>query len=282
MSIIEALIYGVIQGVAEFLPVSSSGHLTLTQSLLGLKEQNNIGFVVLLHFATLVSVVVVYHKEVWLIIKGFFSLMGKLFKGKLFAKGAFGKDNLIYGERLFLMLFVATLPLIPASLLSGKIEALSKINWVIGGFLIINGIVLFVSDKLENKGQILEDSDLKKPFYVGLFQLFGLLPGISRSGSTITSGIFFGFERREAVKLSFLMSIPAVLGAGVLEFPKFLKEGLSTDLAVPYLVATLTAAIVGFFAIKVLQYIAKKANFSIFGIYCIIIGITAVAVDVLS
>ncbi|PKM62336.1 MAG: undecaprenyl-diphosphate phosphatase, partial [Firmicutes bacterium HGW-Firmicutes-21] len=206
MNLIEAVIYGIVQGVAEFLPVSSSGHLALAHNFFGVEGEGDIGFVVLLHLATLLSVCIVYHKDLLLIIKGFFTLMKKLFTGKIII----GKKNqaLEYGEKLFIMLVIASVPLVPMSLLADRVEYISQYSWVIGMLLIINGGVLYISDKLIKKQEDLKNSDYQKPFFIGLFQVFGVLPGISRSGSTITGGLFFGLNRQDAVKFSFLMSIP--------------------------------------------------------------------------
>ena len=145
MGVIEAIIYGIIQGIAEFLPISSSGHLALAQNFFGTQTENGFAFGVALHLATLVSVCVVFRKDVFSLFKGFFSLMKKLFTGKL----GQGLDS---GEKLFLMLCIATLPLIPVKLLGldETVEAISGISWMIGILLIVNGVMLFVSDRLKS------------------------------------------------------------------------------------------------------------------------------------
>jgi len=268
-----------VQGIAEFLPISSSGHLALGHNLFGAEESNYLPFDVLLHLATLVAVCLVYYRDVWLIIKGFFTLIKKLFTGRLFGKGL--REKLNYGEKLFVMLLIATIPLIPISLLTDKVENIQKVTWIIGLLLIINGLMLYLADKMNTGNDDIKKSDLQKPFYIGLFQVIGILPGISRSGSTITGGLFFGFNRQDAVKFSFLMSIPAILGACVLELPDFFSTGISTEMIKPCVAGAISAVIIGFLAIKLLQYIAKNKSFGIFSIYCIFIGITAIAFDLL-
>ena len=274
MTSLEAIIYGIVQGITEFLPVSSSGHLALAHNFFGVEGESNIGFVVLLHLATLFAVFFVYYKEVFLIIKSFFTLLAKLFTGRI-------NQGLSYGEKLFLMLVIASLPLIPMSFLADRVEYISGVSWVIGMLLIINGSMLYLADKFSKGKEGLEQSDYQKPFFVGLFQVFGVLPGISRSGSTITGGLVFGFNRQDAVKLSFLMSIPAILGACVFKLPAFFKEGITDNMLVPSILGSITAAVVGFFAIKLLQYIARNRGFGFFSIYCIIIGTTAIIADIL-
>ena len=191
MGVIEAIIYGIIQGIAEFLPISSSGHLALAQNFFGTQTENGFAFGVALHLATLVSVCVVFRKDVFSLFKGFFSLMKKLFTGQL----GQGLDS---GEKLFLMLCIATLPLIPVKLLGldETVEAISGISWMIGILLIVNGVMLFVSDRLKSADISAENGGYLRPLGVGVVQaLVGIMPGISRSGSTITGGRIFGFSR---------------------------------------------------------------------------------------
>lgn len=275
MGVLEAIIYGIIQGVAEFLPISSSGHLALAQNFFGTETENGFAFSVALHLATLVSVCVVYRADLLVLIKGCFSLVKKLFTGKL-------KQGLDKGEKLFLMLVVATLPLVPVKLLGldDAVEALSGISWAIGVLLIINGIMLFISDRLKSSNITAENGGFLRPLGVGVVQaIFGVMPGISRSGSTITGGRIFGFSREEAVRFSFLMSIPAILGACVFEIPDMFSEGVGTELLVPLLAGALTAAAVGFFAIKLLQYLSANKSFTFFAIYSVVVGAAAIIAD---
>ncbi len=277
MGILEAIIYGIIQGIAEFLPISSSGHLALAQNFFGTQTESGFTFNIALHLATLVSVCIVFRKDVLMLIKGFFSLVKKLFTGKL-------KQGLTSGERLFLMLCVATLPLIPVKLLGldESVEALSGISYAVGILLILNGAMLIVSDRLRAKNITAENGGYLRPLGVGVMQaLLGILPGISRSGSTITGGRIFGYSREEAVRFSFLMSIPAILGACVTELPDMFEEGFSAEMLAPVLAGAATAAVVGFFAIKLLQYLTKNKSFTFFAVYCIIIGIAAITACVL-
>lgn len=276
MGILEAVIYGIIQGIAEFLPISSSGHLALAQNFFGTETSGGFAFNITLHLATLVSVCVVFREDVVMLVKAFFSLVKKLFTGKL-------KAGLDKGEKLFLMLCVATLPLIPVKLLGldEAVEALSSISWAIGSLLIINGVMLVVSDRLSGGKANAENGGFLRPLGVGIMQaMIGILPGISRSGSTITGGRILGYTREEAVRFSFLMSIPAILGACVSELPDLFAEGLGGDSLVPLLAGAVTAAVVGFFAIKLLQYLTKNKSFTFFAVYCVIIGVAAIIADV--
>lgn len=277
MSVFEGILYGLLQGIAEFLPISSSGHLALAQNLFGASSTEGneyLAFNVLLHLATLVSVCTVYRKDVWLVIKGCFTLFKKLFTKKLNLR------RLEYGEKLFVMLVFATLPLVPAVLIKDWLEAVSSVSWAIGLLLIINGVVLFVSDKLSKNTVTLKKTNPVKAFYPGIAQILGLLPGISRSGITITGGLLGGFKREDAVKLSFLMSIPAILGASALELPEFFAKGIPAENALPFIIGAITALISGFGAIKLLQYISKNKGFAIFSVYCIAVGVLAIILDI--
>lgn len=275
MDIIEAIIYGIIQGIAEFLPISSSGHLALAQNFFGTENPNNFTFNIALHLATLASVCVVYRQDVLMLIKGFFSVVKKLFTGKI--KEGFDKN-----EKLLLVLIVATLPLVPVKLLGldETVEALSGISWAIGCLLIFNGTMLIISDRIKKGSATTDNGGFKRPLGVGIMQaLLGIMPGISRSGSTITGGRILGYSREEAVRLSFLMSIPAILGACVFELPDMFNEGFDAQMAVPIIAGAVTAAVVGFFAIKLLQYLTKNKSFTFFAVYCILVGIASIIGD---
>lgn len=274
MTVLEAIIYGVVQGVAEFLPISSSGHLALVQNFFGTKgTEEFFTFNILLHFGTLIAVFIMYARDVWSLIQGFFSLVARPFNGRL-------REKLDSGERLFLMICIATAVLVPAAILSDKVELLSGYSYVIGILLIVNGVMLFVSDRLSRGDGTLSDSKLRRGFFIGLFQLCGVLPGISRSGSTITGGLFCNLRRSEALRFSFLMSIPAILGANILELFSD-GEGLFADVGVTTcLVGMATAAVAGVFAIKLLRFFAAKKSFTPFAIYCLIVGVAAIVGDI--
>lgn len=276
MGILEAIIYGIIQGIAEFLPVSSSGHLALAQNFFGTQQASSFAFNIALHLATLVSVCVVFRGDVIMLVKSVISLVKKLFTGKL-------KQGLDNGEKLFLALCVATLPLIPLKLLGldDTVESISGISWIIGSLLVINGAMLVVSDRMVGGKYYPENGGFLRPLAVGIMQaMLGILPGISRSGSTITGGRIYGYTREEAVRFSFLMSIPAILGASVAELPDLLDEGVGSDMLLPVIFGAVTAAVVGFFAIKLLQYLTKNKSLTFFAVYCIIIGVAAIIADI--
>lgn len=267
MTVWTTLLLGLIQGLCEFLPVSSSGHLALAHSLAGLSvPENALAFDVLLHLGTLAAVFVWYRKDVVLLIRSFFTLCGKLFSGK------FRLSEATPGEKMLLFLLLAALPLIPAAFLSGRIEALMTYPLVVGLLLMANGLLLFVSDHLGGH-KTEEDIKPKNALAVGLFQLVALLPGISRSGATITGGLSQGFDRPLAVRFSFLLSMPAILGASLFQLPDFftaLPDARTLGIA---LIGALTAFLVGLLAIRWVNALARRAGFRPFAWYCLLAGL---------
>ena len=193
MSIWKAIFLGLLQGFTEFLPVSSSGHLAVAQNFFGFDSSQSVSFTVLLHLGTLAAVCIMYRRDVWMLLKGFFTLVGKLCTGRL------RREGLQNGERLFLLLALATLPLLPAVFLEEYVESLSAVSWAVGVLLLLNGAILFISDKLAFGTESLETAGPGKALLVGVVQMFAIFPGISRSGSTFTGGLFAGFRREDAV-----------------------------------------------------------------------------------
>ena len=272
MSIVSAILYGIIQGLTEFLPVSSSGHLAIVQGIFHLSdlEANYFTFTILLHLATLVAVIVVYRKDIFPLIPAFFRMLGKAFRGK------FKLSEYDERERMVLYILIATLPLAAAVFLNDYVEALSSYTKIIGVILIFNGIVLFLSDRISKGERELADMKPKNALIVGLCQLCAIVPGLSRSGSTITGGRLCGFSREFAVKFSFILSIPAILGANIMEIPEIVENPVLTSDLPAYACGMAAAAITGVIAMKLLTYISKKSNFRIFSLYCVVVGLLTV------
>ena len=177
---------------------------------------------------------------------------------------------------MVIMIVIATLPLLLTFFYKDYVEMLNAYPKVIGGILIFNGVVLFVSDRLARTGKSLEDATAKDAITVGLLQAVAVVPGLSRSGTTITAGLLRGFDRDFAVKFSFILSIPTILGASVLEIPDVIAEPIpSTDIP-SYIIGMVTAAVVGFAAMKLLTLISKRSNFTVFSFYCWAVGIVTV------
>ena len=275
-NLLLSILYGLVQGITEFIPVSSSGHLAILQNIVGLESfDERILFILLLHLGSLAAVFVLYRKDIGELVIGIFSLIaksGKIFSGKVKYK------MLAVNEKFAVLILIATSPLVIAAFLDKQIEALSTSTKLIGMLLIINALILFLSDKIINGNKTQKNALPKNALFVGLTQVIAILPGISRSGSTITSGLINGFNRQFAVKFSFILSIPAILGASIFKAADFIKNGEQVNAAMigDGIAGFITAFISGLFAIIILRMIAKKRNFYIFSIYCVAIGFAAI------
>lgn len=280
MTALEAIFFGIIQGLAEFLPISSSGHLAFFHELFGNMEEPTLSFDILLHLGTLAAVCIVYYKDIWEMICAFFSLMGKIFREKF----NFRKISLSKSEKFLVMIIVAVLPLIPAALFEDYLEAVRSYIWAIGILWILNGLLLLFSDRIAARRKKLDTQDTEKcktyrsAIAVGLCQVLAILPGISRSGMTTTGGMLCGFDREYAVKFSFILSIPAILGANILSIKDF--TAIPSSQILPYICGMIAAMLSGLAAIKLLNYISKKKDFRVFSVYCILLGIGAIILGI--
>lgn len=280
MELIKAVILGLIQGLAEFLPVSSSGHLAIFRYVLGFDTDTGLLFDVLLHIGTLAAVFVAFHKDIFELIKEGLALIGRFFKSVYLCAVKRQKWQPVVTtpyRRFVLLVIVSTIPTgILGILLKDVIYAASASLLVPGVLLLLNGVQLFISDRLPD-GKITEkDASYGKAAIVGAAQGVATFPGISRSGTTITACIACGFSREFAVKYSFIMSIPAILGALVLELFDFSPEMLALSDAVNYLAGTVIAGVVGYVCIKTMLVIVRGKKFKYFAYYCFAMGAFAV------
>ena len=275
MSYLHAILLGLIQGMAEFLPISSSGHLAIVQNLLPGAQGaiDDVTFSVLLHLGTLVAVAVVFYKTIWQMITQFFKMCNGILSGTFM----FRKANKY--QIMSLYVIVTTLILVPFAFARNVIEGVSESLWMVGACLLFTAFMLFVADHSVVGNKQMKDMKLIHTIKLGLFQGVATLPGISRSGITIASGINMGFDRNTMVEMSFMMSIPAVLGAVVLD-AGHLAEGFAAGNIGPYIVGTLVAAVVGVASINLLRFVAKKNKFGWFMWYCLAVGLLAIVLDI--
>jgi undecaprenyl-diphosphatase len=240
----QALILSIIQAITEWLPVSSSGHLAIFEAIFGIKD---FSFAVFLHFSSILAVIIIFWKDIF-----------KLLDFR-------NKENLKY-------IFYLIIAIIPAGIIGyffkDNIEKLFSSMFYLGIFFIISGIIIF-STKFFKK-RVDGELSLKDSIAMGLFQVFGILPGISRSGSTITGGLFTGANKESVVKFSFLMAIPVILGASLLE----IKDIVVSDISIVSLIISFAVCFfVSLISIKLLLKIIRRNNFYLFGIYNFIVGI---------
>ena len=271
MSILSAVILGVIQGVAEFLPISSSGHLAIAEQLLGVEGASEIPgfFDVLLHLGTLVAVFVAYWPEIRDMILEFFQGIGDLIHGTT-------PTPVPPARRMILLVIVGTLPLFVILPFKDWIEGLSSNLYVVGLALLATGCLLFASDRVRKGRKTERSTRMTDALLVGAAQALATCPGLSRSGTTITAGCFLGFERKFAVRYSFILSIPAVLGANILSLKDALEGTVIWSEAPVYLAGVIVAAVVGYACIRLLKMIADKGKFGAFAYYCWAAGLLTV------
>lgn len=269
MTYLMSIFMGLIQGVAEFLPISSSGHLALFQAYFGMEdvEGQHMLFTVLLHFGTLISVCVVYWRDIVDMIREFFlgiaALCGR-------------KDTGVTpppARRLVMLIIIATLPLFVMVLLKDAIESLFTNPILVSCALIATGFVLFFSDRMARGRKTAKNATVADALIVGCGQALAVIPGLSRSGTTISVGMMRGFDRAFAVRFSFLMSLPAVLGANVLEIKDALASDFPAEELPMYIVGVAVAAVVGYFAIRLVKTLSDKGKFGSFAYYCWAVGL---------
>lgn len=280
MTYLSAVLMGILQGVAEFLPISSSGHLALFQHFFGVEnyEETQMFFTVLLHLGTLISVFVYYWHDILDMIREFFLLLGSLFS----RKGTHEIRNTPPARRMVLLIIVATLPLFGILPVKDYIESAMNNVTFVSAALIATGFILFFSDRMARGRKTARTATMTDALLVGCAQAFGTLPGISRSGSTISAGLLRGYDRNFAVRFSFLMSLPAVLGANILTLKDVIEEGgIDTTLLPVYLVGMVVAAVVGYFAIRLVNLLADKGKFGAFAWYCWAAGAASLTASIL-
>lgn len=281
MSLLQAILMGLIQGLTEFLPVSSSGHLALFKILFGVETDTGILFDVLLHVGTLAAICVVYYKDIWrLIVEGCCIVRDAAVNVVIFFRNRINKESQGYRRivcnsyRKFVMLVIVST--IPTGIIGfmGKdvVEMASEILIVPGICLIVTGVLLIIADRIKDGDKLPKSVTYTNAFGVGIAQGIATLPGLSRSGTTITACLLSGYQRNFAVKYSFIMSIPAILGALVLELTDLKGLQVTAPDVACYVVGMLVAAVVGYICIKTMLVIVRKKKFTGFAIYCFIVG----------
>lgn len=272
MSLLTSIVLGFIQGVSEFLPISSSGHLAIAEYMLG---QTGFGippdfFDVLLHLGTLVAVFVAYWADIKAMVFEFFRGIGDIAHHTT-------PTPLPPARRLIFLIIVGTLPLFLVLPFKDKIEGLSGNIYFVAAALLLTGCLLFASDRVRRGRKSERSARMLDVLLVGVGQAIATCPGISRSGTTITAGCFVGFERKFAVRFSFLLSIPAVLGANILTLKDAVEVGIDWGEVPVYLAGVLVAALVGYASIRLLKMIAAKGKFGWFAYYCWAVGFLTLA-----
>ena len=271
MTYFEAVILGLVQGLAEFLPISSSGHLALLQQWFGIDENKVLLFAVLLHVGTLISVFIVYWKDIWELIVELCLTIKDLFTGK----GLRLEERPV--RKLGVMIIVATIPTAIIGLLFNDLfDKLYTSVLPIGIGLIITGFLLILAERTGNSSRGIDRMNFRNALFIGTVQGIAICPGISRSGSTLFGSLICNLDRKFAVKFVFLISIPSILGSAVIEAPDAIKAGFDMAQLGPVLVGMIVAAVSGLIAIKTMIKIVSDKKLSYFSYYVWALGAAVV------
>jgi len=275
------VVLAIVQGLAEFIPVSSSGHLIIVRRLLGWNElspAHELTFDVALHFGTLLSVLFYFRRTWFQIIRA--ALGGKVVR---FSEAGGSDQNLTADEQreerlLLWFLAIATIPgAIAGKLLEHSAEDYFREHiFLIAGALIVVALLMWWGEKVGELRKPLTGISFADALIVGCAQAFALLPGVSRSGSTITAGLFRNMTREAAVRFSFLLSTPLIAGAALLKAHELRKEGLPAEMHMPFLVGVLISAVVGYVAIAWLIRYLQSNSLKVFIVYRIVVGVIVI------
>ncbi|WP_027338753.1 undecaprenyl-diphosphatase UppP [Halonatronum saccharophilum] len=256
MNFIKVIILGLVQGLTEFLPVSSSAHLVIFQSILGV-EKAGITLEVFLHFGTLIAVFIVFWQDIIDIIT---------FKPQC--------------RRFTIYIALGTIPALVSGLLfEERFEKAFSDLRLVGFMLLVTGLLLWLSDRVRVKERVMQEMNWSDSLVVGFAQAFAIFPGISRSGSTIVGGLFKGLDRKLAAKYSFLLSIPVIGGATILESIDLMKEGMGDISFMELGIGTFISMVSGYFAIKLLLKVINKERLSLFAYYCWLLGFITILLN---
>ena len=276
MSIFDAVIQGIIQGLTEFLPVSSSGHLSIYQHFTGNSGEAAGVYSILLHLGTLLAVAIAFWKELWDMVKEFFSMAKEILTGK------FDKNNMSGSRRMIFLLIISLLPLCVFYFLSDFYNSLSTDNDIVveGLCFLLTAALLIISGRcVKAGGTTAENMSWKQALGMGIMQGIAPLPGLSRSGSTISTGLILGVSRDQAVAFSFIMGVPAVLAANVLEVPAAISGAVEINWSAA-LIGMAVSLCVGLAAIKTVKLLVKNDKFSKFAWYLIPFGILMIGIGI--
>lgn len=263
MTIFDSIILGIVQGLTEFLPISSSGHLIIARDLFNWHSTGDLSFDAILQLATALALVVYFHKDIMRLLKSFWNLITK-------------KAVDVSDKTMIYAIILGTIPAVIFGLLLEKyMETTFRSAVLVAVVLIIGSIVMFAAEKVSKQDKSLS---VKNGFLVGLFQCLALVPGFSRSGATISGGLFLGLNREDAARFSFLLSIPIIIGSGAKKLLELIHSGGLNTGGINLFFGSVTAFIVGMFAIGFLMKFLKKNSLNVFIIYRIVLAVIVLIV----
>lgn len=286
MTILESILLGIVQGITEFLPVSSSGHLAILQNVFRVETNDSMLFDIMLHLGTLAAIFVVYHKDIWKMILEVLYMAADIGSNmKTFVLNKVHKTSLKYKKvvnnsyrKFVVLILVSTVPTGVIGVLGRDLIAAASSTLLIPGIcLLITGVLLLMADLAQDGRALPKNVSCRTGLIIGAAQGFATLPGLSRSGTTISACILCGLDRKFAVKYSFILSIPAVLGAAVLEIRDVIAEPAAVAQIGIYAIGMVFAAAVGYVCIKTMLVVVRSKKFKYFSWYCFAVGAVAIA-----
>lgn len=285
MTILQSVFLGIVQGVTEFLPVSSSGHLAILRNLFGIETDGGMLFDVLLHFGTLTSIVIVFRRDLMRMLgESIHMLIDLVYNAKILMHNKKEQDarrckKIVHNNyrKFVVMVLFSTIPTGIIGYVSRELVAIADTTLIAPGvFLILTACLLLVADVVETGKKVPKDISYTSAFTIGIAQGLSVFPGLSRSGTTIAACLMSGFDKRFAVRYSFIVSIPAVLGAMILEIGQIGSNPVAFSQIAIYLAGAVAAGATGYFFIKKMLVIVRKKQFKGFAVYCLIVGIIAI------
>ena len=267
LTYLQALVLGIVQGLGEFLPISSSGHLAVIQYFFGIEGESVLLFAVMLHLGTLISVFIIYWHDIVKLVKELIAVIKDIFTGK----GLRINHNPV--RRLGFMIIVATIPTALIGLLFNDIFAGLYLSLMAVGIgFLVTGTILFIAEKMGKNEKKVWGMKFRHAVFIGIMQGIAICPGVSRSGSTLFGGLMSGLDRNFALRFAFLISIPSILGSVILEFPPAISAGLPAGMWGPVILGTVVSAISGFIAIKAMLKIVAGKRLTVFSWYTWVLG----------
>ncbi|MDR0943481.1 MAG: undecaprenyl-diphosphate phosphatase [Ruminococcus sp.] len=276
MTIFEGILQGILQGITEFLPVSSSGHLSLFQHFFGLSGESSVLMTIVLHLGTLVAVFIAFWDKIKELIVEAFRMIGDIFTGK------FRWKTMNPNRRMIVMIIISILPLFIFYIFRDIFATLASDEDIIveGVCFLYTSVLLFMSIHYsKHNTKLAGETTVSSALFIGFFQGVALLPGVSRSGSTIAAAMLTGMKRDEAVNYSFILGIPVILAGAVTEIGGASQSGVEVDI-LPLAVGAIVAAVVGYLSIKLIKYLVVSDKFKIFAYYTGILGIVVIGLGV--
>lgn len=276
MSALDAIVQGIIQGITEFLPISSSGHQALYQHFFGQGAEGSVFFSIMLRMGTLVAVIAAFYDDVWMLIKEFGACLQELVRGRFTLKAATAQRKMLF------MLVLASLPLLVVAFLHKWATGLAQDGSIIleGVMFLLTAALLFLASKMRPGKAGLRQMKPRTAFMVGIMQGVAVLPGFSRSGATISTGMILGFDSRFMVRFSFLMAIPTILGSVVFDIGAAVKQESTVGFGLVAL-GILTAAVFGYLSIAFMRWAAASGKLVYFAWYALILGAVVLLVGII-